>query len=338
MKLRTDQITRHLQGELQPIYLLSGDEPLQQMEVGDAIRQAAKAQDYLDRQVLEVDSGFDWRELMATANSHSLFAENKLIDLRLPSGKPGRDGSAALTAYCDNHPDKTVLLITCAKLDATQTKSKWYKAIDSAGATIPIWPVDIGQLPQWIRQRGDTLGLTLSGDAAQLLSERVEGNLLAAAQELEKLKLLYPEQPQIGFNEVDHASGASARYNIFTLVDAALAGERARVVRIMGGLEGEGVEPVQVAWALDREIRMMATIAEAVAQGARADQAMAQQRVWQRRKPLVQAGLQRHSIKRWRQLQMRMGRVDRMIKSGESGNRWDELLQLALIISGTRVV
>ncbi|MCW8888379.1 MAG: DNA polymerase III subunit delta, partial [Gammaproteobacteria bacterium] len=256
----------------------------------------------------------------------------------IPSGKPGRDGSAALTSYCDSHPDDTLLLITCGKLDAAQTKSKWYQAIDKAGVTIQIWPVDIGQLPQWIMQRARLHALELSGDAAQLLSERVEGNLLAAAQELEKLKLLYPEQSQIGFDEVDKASGESARYNIFTLVDAALEGDRARVCRIMNGLEGEGVEPVQVAWALDREIRMISTISEAIAQGERPDQAMNQQRVWQKRKPLVQAGLQRHPIKRWRQLQMRMGRVDRMIKSSEPGNRWDELLQLALIISGTRVV
>ena len=338
MKLRADQVEQHLQGGLKSIYLLSGDEPLQLMEVSDAIRREAKKQGYSDRQILEVESGFDWGELIATSNNLSLFSELKLIDLRLPSGKPGRDGSAALCSYCDNPADDTLLLITCGKLDAAQTRSKWYKAIDSVGVTMQIWPVDIAQLPQWISQRARSLGLELTNDAAQLLSERVEGNLLAAAQELEKLKLLYPEQSVIDFNEVEEASGESARYNIFTLVDAALAGERARVCRIMSGLEGEGVEPVQVAWALDREIRMMATISEAVARGERPDQAMAQQRVWQKRKPLVQAGLQRHPIRRWRQLQLRMGRIDRMLKSSEPGNRWDELLQLALIISGTRVV
>ena len=304
----------------------------------DAIRLAAKKQGYSERQIIEVESGFDWDELIASSNNLSLFAELKLIDLRLPSGKPGRDGSAALCSYCDKPADDTLLLITSGKLDAAQTKSKWYKAIDSVGVTMQIWPVDIAQLPQWITQRARSLALELTTDAAQLLSERMEGNLLACAQELQKLKLLYPEQSQIGFDEVEKAAGESARYNIFTLVDAALAGDNARVCRILGGLEGEGIEPVQVAWALDREIRMMATISEAVAQGERPDQAMAQQRVWQKRKPLVQAGLQRHSIKRWHQLQMRMGRVDRMIKSGEAGNRWDELLQLALIISGTRVV
>jgi len=338
LKLRAEQIEQHLRGGLKSIYLLSGDEPLQLMEVSDAIRREAKKQGYSERQVLEVESGFDWGELIATSNNLSLFSELKLIDLRIPSGKPGRDGSAALTSYCDNPPDDTLLLITCGKLDAAQTKSKWYQALDRAGVTMQIWPVDIGQLPQWIVQRARLTGFDLTADAAQLLSERVEGNLLACAQELEKLKLLYPERPQLGFDEVDNAGGESARYNIFTLVDAALEGDRARVCRIMNGLEGEGVEPVQVAWALDREIRMMATISEAVALGERPDQVMAQQRVWPKRKPLVQAGLQRHPIKRWRQLQMRMGRVDRMIKSSEPGNRWDELLQLALIISGTRIV
>jgi len=338
LKIRADQIAQHLQGGLKSIYLLSGDEPLQLMEVSDAIRNAAKAQGYSERQVMEVESGFDWGELAASSNNLSLFAELKIIDLRIPSAKPGRDGSAALVSYCDNPPDDTLLLITCGKLDAAQTKSKWYKAIDSAGATMQIWPVDIGQLPQWIIQRARSIGFDLTADAAQLLSERMEGNLLACAQELEKLKLLYPDQPQIRFDEVEKAAGESARYNIFTLVDAALEGDRTRVCRIMVGLEGEGVEPVQVAWALDREIRMMAKISESVARGERPDQAMTQQRVWQKRKPLVQAGLQRHPIKRWRQLQMRMGRIDKMIKSGEPGNRWDELLQLALIISGTRVV
>jgi DNA polymerase-3 subunit delta len=338
LKLRVDQIAQHLQGGLKPVYLLSGDEALQMMEVSDAIRRAARAAGYSDRQVLEVDSSFDWRDLGGLSSNLSLFAELKLIDLRIPTGKPGRDGAAALGDYCNNLPADTILLISSGKLDAAQTKSKWYQTIEKVGATVQIWPVDIGQLPQWIVQRARALGFDLSVDAAQLLSERVEGNLLACAQELEKLKLLYPQQAQLGFDEVDQASGESSRYNIFTLVDAALAGERARVCRIMSGLEGEGVEPVQVAWALDREIRMMATISEAVARGERPEQAMTQQHVWQKRKPLVQAGLQRHPVKRWRQLQLRMGRLDRLIKSSEQGNSWDELLQLSLIIAGIRVV
>ena len=256
MKLRFEQLSEHLQQGLRPIYLLSGDEPLQLGEAADAIRAQARAQGFAEREVMHVEAGFDWNALAAASDTLSLFAEQRLIDLRLPSGKPGKEGGAALAEYAANPPQDTVLLITSGKLDKNAAKAKWYKALDSAGVTLQVWPVEANQLPRWVGQRMRARGLSASPEAAQLLAERVEGNLLAAAQEIEKLLLLYGES-SVDAEMVEQGVADSARYDIFELVDTALLGDAPRVARIMEGLHGEGVEPILILWALVREIRAL---------------------------------------------------------------------------------
>lgn len=337
MKLRFEQLQGHLQQGLRPIYLLSGDEPLQLGEAADAIRAAARQQGFSEREVMHVEAGFDWSNLAAASNTLSLFAEQRLIDLRLPSGKPGREGGAALSDYAANPAPDTVLLITCGKLDKNAAKAKWYKSLDSAGVTLQVWPVEADALPRWVAQRMRSRGLNASPEAAQLLAERVEGNMLAASQEIDKLLLLYGETT-IDAEMVEQGVADSARYDIFELVDTALLGNAERVARVMEGLRGEGVEPILILWALVREIRAMEAMAYEVEQGAAVESVMKSRWVWQKRQPAVRAGLKRHNQRRWSQLLRRAVRIDRMVKGAEQGNPRDELVQLALLMAGVRLV
>lgn len=337
MKLRFEQLDDHLQQGLRPVYLLSGDEPLQLGEAADAIRSAARAQGFAEREVMHVEAGFDWNSLAAVSDTLSLFAEQRLIDLRLPSGKPGREGGAALSAYAANPPPDTVLLISCGKLDKNAAKAKWFKSLDKAGVTLQVWPVEAAALPRWVQQRMRSRGLSASSEATQLLAERVEGNMLAAAQEVEKLHLLYGEA-SIDAEMVEQGVADSARYDIFELVDTALLGNAERVARVMEGLRGEGVEPILILWALVREIRAMEEMAYEIEHGASVDAVMKSRWVWQKRQPAVRAGLQRHTQRRWSQLLRRAVRIDRMVKGAEQGNPRDELLQLALLMAGIRLV
>jgi DNA polymerase-3 subunit delta len=287
--------------------------------------------------VMHVEAGFDWSSLLAASNSLSLFAEQRLLELRLPSGKPGKEGGKALADYAANPPSDTVLLITSGKIDRRSQGSKWYKALDAAGVTMQIWPIEATALPGWVMQRMRSRGMQPEPQAAQLLAERVEGNLLAAAQEVDKLLLLYGEGP-ISAEQVEEGVADSARYDIFELVDTALLGDAARTSRMIEGLRAEGVESILVLWALLRECRSMAQMAESLSQGGSVDAVMGQFRVWDKRKGPVRAGLKRHNLKRWLQLVRRGGRIDRIIKGGEPGNPWDELLQLALLMAGVRTV
>jgi DNA polymerase-3 subunit delta len=337
VKLRLDQLPGHLQQGLRPLYLLSGDEPLQLGEAADAIRTAARAQGFAEREVMHVEAGFDWNSLTTASHTLSLFAEQRLIDLRLPSGKPGKEGGAALADYAANTPPDTVLLVSSGKLDKNAAKAKWYKALDSAGVTLQVWPVEAAVLPQWVAQRMRSRGLSASPEAARLLAERVEGNMLAAAQEVEKLRLLYGESA-IDAEMVEQGVADSARYDIFELVDTALLGDGPRVARVLEGLRGEGVEPILILWALVREIRALEEMAYEIEHGAAAEAVMQARWVWDKRKPAVRAGLKRHNQRRWSQLLRRAVRIDRMVKGAEQGNPRDELLQLALLMAGVRLV
>ncbi len=337
MRLRSDQLAAHLAKPLLPIYLVSGDEPLQLNEATDVLRAAARAQGYSEREVLQVEAGFDWGALAAAGSNLSLFAERRLIELRMPSGKPGDAGSKALCAYAAAATPDNLLLISCGKLDKQQQKSKWFTALESAGAVIQIWPVEPSALPGWIRQRLQGRGLQPTAEAAQLLAERVEGNLLAAAQEVEKLALLYGSGG-LDAEQVRSAVADSARYDVFELADTALAGDGARCARVLEGLRGEGDDPVLILWALVREVRALAQVAAGQAAGTPLETLFQQHKVWDKRKPLYQAALKRHNLRRWRALLRRAARLDRICKGAEPGNPWDELLQFSLLMAGVRIV
>lgn len=334
MKLYPDKLNAHLKGDLLPIYFFSGDEPLQLGEAADAVRRVAREQGYTEREVMHAERGFDWNELSAASNAMSLFAEKRVIDLRLPSGKPGKDGSAALVEYAERPPEDTVLLISSGKVDKRSQSAKWYKALDKVGATLQVWPVETNDMPKWLDQRLRSRGLQPERDAARLIAERVEGNLLAAAQEVDKLVLLNGEGA-LSAEQVEAAVADSARFDVFGLVDAVLIGNVSRLTRMLDGLRGEGVEPILVLWALTREIRSLADMAAQIETGKGIDGVMS--RVWGNRKGPVKAGLQRHNRVRWQQMLRRAARLDRVIKGAAVGNAWDELLQLSLMMAGVRL-
>jgi DNA polymerase-3 subunit delta len=340
MKLNPAQLTKHLQGNLAPVYVISGDEPLLCQEACDAIRAATRQHGFSERQVFNAEANFDWGSLLQAGASLSLFAEKRLLELRLPSGKPGDKGAAALLEYLGRPPEDTVLLISLPKLDGSAQKSKWAKAlIDGPHSQfLQIWPIDAHQLPQWIRQRMAQAGLSASQEAVEMIAVRVEGNLLAAAQEIEKLKLLATDG-QVDAGTVHAAVADSARFDVFGLIDAALGGEAAHALRMLEGLRGEGVEPPVILWALARELRLLASIAQQYGQGVPLEKAFSSARppVWDKRRPLVSRALQRHSAARWAQLLLDAQRIDAQIKGQAAGDPWNGLSLLTLSICGQRL-
>lgn len=336
MKLRVEQLADKLESSLAPVYFVSGDEPFQLDEACQLIRQQCLQQGYSERETFHVDRSFDWQQLQAAAGALSLFASQRVIELRLPSGKPGTDGAKAIVEYCEQLPQDTVLLIVSGKLDSSQARSKWFKALDQAGVVIQVWPIEKAQLPRWVRQRMQVRGMQPNDGALTMLVDRVEGNLLAADQELEKLRLLYGEGI-IDEQQVASAVSDSARFDVFGLVDAALAGDARRACRVLYGLMGEGIEAIVVLWALAREIRSINAMSLAIQAGQSVDSVMGQYRVWEKRKPQVRAALQRYPAKRWQGLLWQAGEIDKMIKGLSAGKAWDELLQLTLKIAGTNL-
>lgn len=321
MRLRAEQLSRHLQDTLAPAYLISGDEPLLLGEAGDAIRKAARAAGHDNREVMDAGSGFDWNTLLAEAASFSLFAEKKIIDLRIPGGKPGREGGQALAEYCANPPPDTLLMLTLPKLDRQQQNSKWFKAIEKLGVVLQVWPIAQEKLPAWIEQRMRAVGLQPTPDAIALLAERIEGNLLAAHQEIDKLRLLH-EGGRIDAAALAEAVADSARYDVFDLVDSALRAELPRCLHILEGLRGEGIAAPIVLWALHREISQLASVALDSARGLSTDHAMTRARIWDKRKPLARQALARLRPTQWLGLLDDCQAVDSAIKGGDPRDPW----------------
>ncbi len=297
------------------------------------IREAALQQGFSERQIFHVDRSFDWSSLAAEGNNLSLFSEKKLIELRIPNAKPGREGTKALQQYSESLPEDTILLISAGKLEAAQTKSKWLKSLEQVGALLQIWPIEIGRLPQWIQQRLSLRGLSAEPEALKILADRIEGNLLAADQEFEKLLLLYGEGA-LSTEQIQSAVSDSARYDIFSFADATLSGDPERVAKLIFGLKAEGVEAVLMLWALQREIRCLYRIQEEMLSGSNLNSAMAAQRVWDKRKPLISRAIQRGSLNQSRNWLQRCQQLDRIIKGQRAGKAWDELLELALQVAG----
>lgn len=333
MKLRFEQLKTQLSHDLVAVYLIYGDEPLLVQEAADAIRKTARARGFLDRQCWIVEPGFGWDQVLESANGFSLFAKQRFLELRLGDTKPGDVGSKVLQAYASRPPEDTVLLVICGKLDRAAQNSRWFKGLDAKGITVPVWPVSVRELPVWIKQRMVGLGLQPTSEAVALLAERVEGNLLAAAQEIDKLVVLFG-QGAINADQVLTMVADTARYSVYDLVDAALLQQTGRAVRVLNGLSAEGLSAVLVLWALHREIRVLAKLAYAVEQGEPPGAALNQHGVWQKRKPLLQQALQRLSSAKCRKLLKHCHRIDCVIKGTEKGNPWDELLQVTLELAG----
>ena len=296
MQLRPDQLPAHLARGLSALYTVHGDEPLQAQEACDTIRAAARAAGYVERKVYTVTGANpNWSEILAAAQALSLFAERQLIEIRIPSGKPGKDGSDALQRYCQRLPEDVLTLVQLPRLDATQSKSAWFAALDAAGITLRVEPVERRALPQWIARRLAAQGQRVAdGEDGQrtlaFFADRVEGNLLAAHQELQKLALLYPAG-ELGFEQVEAAVLNVARYDVFKLGEAVLAGQVARALRMLEGVRAEGEAAVLVHWTLAEDIRALRRIKEALAAGRPLPLALREARVWGLRERLFERAL-----------------------------------------------
>lgn len=253
MKLSAPQLDQALGRGLANLYLVSGDEPLLVDEAADSIRAAARTAGYAERSVFFIDRHFDWDELRQATQSLSLFAERRFFELRLPSGKPDK-GAALLIDLAARPPPDAVCLVITGKLDKKAADAPWVRAVEKGGVWVPVWPVETAALPGWLRARAQALKVEMDPEAARLICDRVEGNLLAAKQELEKLALLASAQ-RITAELVLRSVGDSARYDVFQLSEAAAAGDAQRALRILLGLKSEGTEPTLILWALIRELR-----------------------------------------------------------------------------------
>jgi len=285
MQIRADALPQQLAKGLKPIYTVYGDEPLLAQEAADAIRKAARIDGYGERKVFTVAGAyFDWGPVLGAAQALSLFAERQFIEIRIPSGKPGKDGSEALQRYCERLPEDVVTLLTLPRLDKTQLNSAWFLALDGAGATVRVEPVERRALPQWIAQRLAAQGQRVEEGEMGLrtlafFADRVEGNLLAAHQELQKLALLHPAG-ELSFEMIEGAVLNVARYDVFKLSEAVLGGNVARVLRMLDGLEAEGEAAVLVHWSLAEDIRALKRVRDAVDAGKPLPMALREARVW----------------------------------------------------------
>lgn len=333
MKLKPEQLQANLGKGLHPVYLITGDEPLISEESSDLLRQGLQQQGFSEREVLHVDGSFSWEYLLECANALSLFAEKKIIELRLGSSKLNKKASEILQQYLSNPAPDNVLLIIADKLDGSAKKSAWFKAIDKCGAIVEIWPVETAQLPNWIRQRAAQIQLNLDDEAIQLLCDRIEGNLLAAKQELSKLSLLFPQQTVTADDVVDAVSDSS-RYDIYGLADAALQGQPARCCKILQVLRQDGTEPPIVLWALSKELRSLAAIKQAQNSGQSFDAVCQRERIWGKRKPLARQASQRINQQQINNALQQCAEVDKIVKGMSNGDAWLLLTSISLTLSG----
>ncbi|SFN44121.1 DNA polymerase III, delta subunit [Formivibrio citricus] len=333
--MRPDDLPRALARGLSALYVIHGDEALLALESAQQVRDAARNAGYLERETLTVESGFSWSQLTLIGNSFSLFSDKKLIDLRIPSGKPGVEGGKALEAYAANLPPDTVTLVTLPRLDRTGLNSKWFTALASAGDVVEAKVIERPQLPDWIAGRLARQKQRLTPEALTFLADRVEGNLLAAHQEIQKLALLFPEG-ELSLEEVQSAIANVARYDVFQLGAALLQGDRGRFVRMLDGLRAEGEAPHLVLWALAEEIRTLYRIGK----GRREDKPLAQlfkdNRVWGERQKLIERALPRMTALKLRAALLHAAHIDELNKGIGEGEVWDELLQLALPLMEAR--
>ena len=290
MNLAPSQLQDHLKRGLKSLYTLYGDEPLLVQEFADALRQAARQQGYTERTVhIATGAHFDWSAVLASGSSLSLFADKQIIEIRVPSGKPGKEGSAALQQIAERAQgdDSTLTLVILPKLDSLTTKGAWFGALDSFGFSVKFEPVARGSLPQWIAQRLQLQGQRVAAGeegqrTLQFFSDRVEGNLLAAHQEIQKLGLLYPpaDGGVLSYEQVENAVLNVARYDVFKLSEAVLGGQSVRVARMLDGLQAEGESEVLVHWALSEDIRSLKRVKDAINTGRPMPMALRENRVW----------------------------------------------------------
>ena len=332
MLLKGEQLATHLERELKAVYVVYGDEPLLVIEAADAIRAAARRGGFDERNVLTALPGFNWVELHHAAGNMSLFGGRTLIDLRIPTGKPGREGGAAIQDYCAHPSPDALLLVTLPGLDWSDEKAAWLKALTDAGVAVKLIPPNLAQLPAWIAGRLRRQQQEADGDALRFIAERVEGNLLAAHQEILKLGLLHPPG-KLSLQQIQDAVLNVARYDLDGLREALLTGDVARLTRTLDGLQQEGEAPPLVLWAITEEVRALAQVKAGLRQRQPLDVLLKEARVWGARQALFKRAVQRVDAANANSALAHAALIDRLIKGAAgAGDVWDEFLRLGLRI------
>lgn len=333
MQISPDKLEQQLSAGIAPIYLVSSEDTFLQQEAADKVRYAVRQAGFDQREKHVVEAGFDWSTLSYAAQSMSLFGEKKLLELTIANGKPGDKGGKALREYAEIAPVDTVLLLVMGKIEKASTNSKWFKTIADKGVVCRLWPVESRNMPQWIAQRLQQHGLSADREALQLLAERVEGNLLAAAQEIEKLRLSINDS-QVSAETVINMIGNSARYNVFELIDACLQGQQAQALRILTGLRSEGGNALSVLGVISAEVRKLLELTLLSQSGMPLPRAMDQLRIWKNRQAATQAALKRSPLPVLQHCHKLCQQTDLAAKGIPGAAAWDVLTELCLILAG----
>lgn len=329
MRIDSEDLPRHLSKGLGSLYVVHGEALLLAIEAADAIRTAAREAGYSERDVIIAEQHFKWAELRNSAQSMSLFASRKVIDLRIPSGKPGVEGAQALQEHCENLNADTLTLISLPRLDSSAMKSKWFTALEQHGTIINADEISLAALPAWIAARMKRQGQSADTDTLAFLAQLVEGNLLAAFQEIQKLALLFPAGP-LTFEQVKDSVMDVARYDVFKLSEAMLAGDFERYVRILDGLRAEGTATVLILWSVAEDIRTLAKVSRALQQTGNLANALRDARVWGVKQKLVERATRRFTPAFAERALRQAAQIDKLIKGLRHGDVWDELLQLGV--------
>lgn len=341
MELTTERLVVQLPGEpLRPVYLVAGSETLRVLEAADAVRARARAEGVAEREVFEAEGrGFDWKQIEASLHAPSLFAARRLLEVRLPGGKPGKDGAQLLADFCADPPPDVVLLVTCNEW-SRQHGGKWSEAIARAGAVAIAWPVKPNELPDWIDRRLRAKGVRAGRDAVQVLADRVEGNLLAAAQEIDKLALLGAanDGTELDAAAMEALVADAARFDVFRLVDAAMNGQGAQAARMLAGLRAEGMAVPALLGMVAMEVQRAAVLAQVQARGGNLAAEFRAQRVWDSKQAAYTRALRRHDAARWERFVAWVGRIDRTAKGRGEGDAWQQLERLLLAVAEPRAL
>jgi DNA polymerase-3 subunit delta len=348
MELKPEQLVAQLGLDqatpppLRPAYLIAGPEPLRVLEAADAVRAAARRQGIAEREVFEAEGNQrepDWNGLSASFRAPSLFASRRLVEVRLPSGKPGKEGAEVITDFCADPPMDVVLMVTAGEW-SKQHGGKWSEAIGRIGLVAVAWAVKPHELPDWIERRLRQHGLRADRDAVQNLADRVEGNLLAAAQEIDKLALL-SDGSTLDSAKITALVADAARYDVFRLVDAAMNGNGGQVAHMLAGLRAEGEAVPALLGMVVMELQRAAALARVQAKGGNIANEFKAQRIWDSKQPMYRRALQRHAAPRWDAFVAEAGRVDRIAKGRgrvgeEPADAWLALERLLLAVAEPR--
>jgi DNA polymerase-3 subunit delta len=334
VQLKAEQLLSQLEKKSVPLVWIAGDETLLVQEACDSVRLFARQQGFTDREIYTVTNSFDWHTLLESGNSLSLFAERKLIDLRLNSAKLDNEAKKALQSFLENPSEDNLLMISSPRVEKASTQTKWFREIEETGYFVPIWPITNQDLPGWIRQRLHKHGLKADEQALRILCQRTEGNLLATAQEIDKLSIL-SDSAELDAQTVARAVADSSRFNVFTLIDTALESHTGRALNILQHLKAEGEDALRILNFICREIRSLIAMAEEMRTGTSTSAVMQQYRVWRNRQGPVAVALRQHDPDSLQAMLDHAARIDQSVKGLNRLNTWDELADLLLELSGT---